>query len=1149
MPKKIIDGLTLGGNHTRSVALDRDIGDAAATSNYMVTAAAAAALRQIGEGLAEKSAQRAWKVVGPYGSGKTALGVVLAQLASGPEAFPVTYRMVAEAAPRLSPLFAGCKRYPLAVVGSRTSMGNALAAAAANALAGWRSKAAAALRRVLNVQTGTYKGLALNSVAGELAADVATVAQAEGYDGVLLLVDEVGKFIEHAALRPEEGDLIALQQIAERACTAGDDKLAVVVMLHQHFASYAAGVGRSLSDEWHKISSRFDEVAFDEPIERYAHFAAHAIKANTAIKSDANLARAADTLYTTARKLGVLYAKSETDRVLFGHPETLYPLHPLTITCLAIISKRYGQSERSFHAFLRGNEPFGLRDFAQRHDFDTGTWFGLPEVFDYLAHGYSLRFRDLSAERRWAFALATFDRQTFEPFYIDILKTIAVLELVSMDTTLPINAKLIAFALGKRAAGPVATQCDDLVSQGILLRRGAGTYAFAVSDAVNIDAVYEKAARSGEDTLAISGLSSALSQRLIVANKHYDETGTIRTMAVVAGSHTSWPKRPKLRDDQLAPDAWLNLVLTVKGADAESQALDRIKQDTDALTVSAVLALDPEGRAALAEYAIWQVVQREVDHKRLDPWTSQYVSNRLQGARETIERLVLSQLMPLPDRPGPEYWYQGKLIPHSELMNLSQLASWIFGKVYDASPRLVNELINKDRPPSAIVLARQRMFEVILGGDTTRPISGASEYPPERLIHYTLLRQTGLWKEENGNWRLTEPTAEAPIDITHVWEHISELLRSDTGRTFQSLLDDLAKPGFGIRSGPAGIWVVMYLLIRRSRCALFERGTLALEITNELLQRMFKNPSVFELRELDVDERSTKLLRNYRAAIAAVGATVGGELTFLELARSLYRWRGRLSEFALQTGRVSKDAALVRSVLSKAQDPIELLTASLPKLHLEAKTKESFADWLIRILSELGMAYRQLQEQVVTEVGNAFEIAGPLSHVRNQLQAECATTATDLGDARLKSFILRCTDLSLTDEKWLDSIGSLIVQRPLDGWTDDTIGRFNQELSELCATYKRWLRVVMQRGKVPRAAERFVGITLTMPGGQESSLFFAATEQSAQVAREVAALVKKEAGGDIQLAASALAQALLDLQETTAPNEEQEKDHGRRKAG
>jgi hypothetical protein len=1149
MPKKIIDCLSLGGNHTRSVALDRDMRNPAAIVNYMVTPAAATALKQIGSGLAEKSVQRAWKVVGPYGSGKTALGVVLAQLSAGQKAFPAAHRAVAVTAPRVATLFASSYRFPMAIVGSRSSIGRALGVVAASTVAQWRAKPAAAVRRALDVETGTYKGLALNANAGQLVADVAAAAQAEGYGGVLLLIDEIGKFVEHAALRPDEGDLIALQQIAEQACTLGDDKLAVVVMLHQHFASYAAGVGRSLSDEWHKIASRFDEVAFDEPIERYAHFAAHAIKAKPSITENSKIADAANTLYSAARKLGVLQANSEAERQLFGQAEQLYPLHPLSIASLAVVSKRYGQSERSFHAFLRGNEPFGLRDFSHRHDVAEGSWLGLPEVFDYLAHGNGLHFRDLSAERRWAFALATLERQEFESVGLGILKSVAVFELVATGMALAITAKMIAFALGERDLAVISAQCDVLVGQGILLRRGGGAYAFAVSEAVNIEAVYEKAARLGEDQLAINGLSNALSQRLIVANKHYDETGTIRTMAVLAGSLAAWPKHPKTRAEELQPDAWLKLVLTVKGSGAEKQVLEKIKQESDQLTLSAVLALEVESRVALAEFAIWLAVQREVDQKRLDPWTSQYVAGRVQSARETIERLVLSDLMPFPERGGPQYWYQGRAVPRGEMMNLSQLASWLFSKVYAQAPILVNELINKDRPTSAIVLARQKMFEVILGGDASRPICAPAEFPPERLIHHTLLRQTGLWTEEKDRWHLTEPTSAAPINITRVWDRISELLSADQPPTFLGLLEGLAVPPLGIRAGPAGIWIAMYLLIRRSRCAVFERGSLVLEVTNELLHRMYKNPPAFELRELSVSERSRKLLHDYRTAITAVGSSVAGELTFLELARSLYRWYARLPEFSLQTGRISKEAALFKSVVAKAQDPIELLTTSLPKLHHDMKSNEAFADWLTHMLSELGMAHRKLQEHITTEICNAFEMAGPLSRVRNQLQAECAIAASDLGDARLKSFILRCTDLSLTDERWLDSIGGLIVHRPLDTWTDETIGRFNQELNELCAQYKRWLRVVTQRGKVPRTAERFVGVTLTMAGGQESSLFFAATEEAAEVARTVAALIKKETKGNVQLAASALAQALLDLQESSISAQQQEKDNGKRKTG
>ncbi|MFP3355134.1 hypothetical protein R0K04_27700, partial [Pseudoalteromonas sp. SIMBA_153] len=82
----------------------------------------------------------------------------------------------------------------------------------------------------LDVEQRTYKGMPLNARVGELLDDLAVAAQTQGFRGLVLLIDEVGKFVEHAALYPDQGDLIALQQIAEHASKADDDKLMVVAM-------------------------------------------------------------------------------------------------------------------------------------------------------------------------------------------------------------------------------------------------------------------------------------------------------------------------------------------------------------------------------------------------------------------------------------------------------------------------------------------------------------------------------------------------------------------------------------------------------------------------------------------------------------------------------------------------------------------------------------------------------------------------------------------------------------------------------------------------------------------------------------------------------------------------------------------------------
>lgn len=1153
MSERIIDLLTLGGRHTRSIALDRDLHDDSIVDGYLITPNALGALKQIGENLAKGSAQRAWKIVGPYGSGKSALGVMLAQLMSGAEKHSPAAKALTAAAPKIAGLFRASNRLPLAVVGSRVSFGIALATTIASHMEGWaKTKATSRLSSQLDLNRQTYANKPLNAATGQLLDDFAEAACSIGHQGIVLLIDEVGKFIEYAALYPEHGDLIALQQVAEKASKAGDDKLIVVAMLHQHFASYAAGVGRALNDEWHKVAARFEEVPFDEPIERYAHFAAHAIQIKPALRSLAGLASRARGLYSKALDMSVLRAPSAIDKQLFEQPEALYPLHPLTVACLALISKRYGQSERSFHAFLRGNEPLGLKDFAERTPISPEHWYRLPELYDFLAEGFGLRFRDLTAERRWAFAKTSINSVERDNLAMRTLKSIAVMELVQAGLNIPVTAELIAFALEDSTVDSVRAKLDQLAEEGLLIkRRKKPEYSFAVSDAINVEALFDEAAQANEDELIVEGLTSAISQRPVVANRHYDRTGTIRTLGVIVGSVSSPPQVPSSLPDDAAPDAWLKLAIFTQSSEDERKATKWLEEENDELGVAASVPLSAESRAAVAELAIWQRILRKVSNKQLDPWTNQYVDGRLQEAREAVGRLVTSSLVPSAVRPGPVYWYMGKKIPDSERINPSQVASWLFDAVYPKAPAIVNELINKDRPAPAIVLARQRIFDVILSGDRTRRICGESEFPPERLIHQTLLHKTGIWQENEGQWQLKAPggtKAGDQSDISEVWAAISDILSANEKLSLKEVLDALAAPPFGIRSGPASIWVGLYLIIHRERCAVFETGTLVLEMSPEHFQRMFKNPRSFSLKELSGIDRNRRLLADYRDVLSAIGCELPGESTFLEVARTLYRWFGRnISEFSKQTSRVSKDAVIVRSVITRATDPIQLLIEDLPKAHLERKSKEPFLEWLKNALTSLGTAHRELQEDIATELSKGFGIAGNLARVRSQLQAECTTSATNLADAQLKSFIVRCSDVTLTNEKWLDSVGSLLVKSALDGWQDSTVDQFKQSLAELCGHYRRWMQLVMQRKKAPRAADRFVSLTITQAGGQESSILVSTSDETKAMAKDLLSAAMAPAKGDRKLAASALAQALLEL-EDGVDKQESEGKRGRRKA-
>ena len=409
------------------------------------------ALKQIGQTLHDRSPQRVWKIIGPYGSGKSALGVLLiAHLLDGPKRYRKIFEKLAEASAPTEQLFRpGANRLSVALVGSRSSIGDALARQILKLIESWnKTRRTTALRKKIDLNSKLYDNRPLSVAAIELLRDFVVVVQDQGYSGVLLLIDELGKFIEHAALSPEDGDLIVLQKIAELACQPDDDSLVVVAMLHQHFSEYARGVGRSLEDEWHKVAARFEEIAFDEPIERYVQFAAHALGVKLDKSSDESIRKQAKLLYDEAQQRSILRFHKTNDTKLLKTTQQLYPLHPLAIASMAIVAKRYGQSERSFHAFLRGHELFGLRDFATRHSVDANRWLSLPDIFDFLASGHSLRFRDLSLERRWAFAGSTVERAENDlATDMSVFKCVAVMELAQPVLRLPTTPDLLYFAL------------------------------------------------------------------------------------------------------------------------------------------------------------------------------------------------------------------------------------------------------------------------------------------------------------------------------------------------------------------------------------------------------------------------------------------------------------------------------------------------------------------------------------------------------------------------------------------------------------------------------------------------------------------------------------------------------------------------------
>src|SRR5271157_4030530 len=118
----------------RSAPLEKDFADPKALKGYILTPQATTYLEQLAGGLRDNSGQRAWRITGDYGSGKSSFALLLAHLLGGqqgklPEHLrgAINFKTLGISRPRLLPVLVTGSQEPLASALLKAVLRNVLA--------------------------------------------------------------------------------------------------------------------------------------------------------------------------------------------------------------------------------------------------------------------------------------------------------------------------------------------------------------------------------------------------------------------------------------------------------------------------------------------------------------------------------------------------------------------------------------------------------------------------------------------------------------------------------------------------------------------------------------------------------------------------------------------------------------------------------------------------------------------------------------------------------------------------------------------------------------------------------------------------------------------------------------------------------------
>jgi len=1156
----IADYLEIAPRYVRSFEIERDFADPAATDGYILTPAVLFATQTLAGGLRKDSTQRAWRITGPYGAGKSALGLFLSHLAARTAAGRKLLVQLKEEGPEVHAAWQAVPRYlPIAITGSRMPFGQALVSRlrlAVEKMTTWRPPKL--LHELKRLESRALSAHVNDEQVGDVLTRFVdyTVASSEGgYQGILLLVDEMGKFLEHAALKPEQADAHVFQRIAEMAAGGSKHPLAIVGFLHQNFADYAAGYGERAQEEWSKVAQRFEDIPFDESIEQYGFLLGKAMRYNVDVLRKSGIATRAKEFYSRT----VTNEKSGRSSALVEISPNLYPIHPTTFLGLASAVKRFGQSQRSLFSFLLSGEANGLQQFVRSNEFHVKNWYRLPRLYDYLASLDGVTFRQGDRARKWELLRETLAHgPELDTLESDILKTVGLLNVLDPVPYLLANKKTLSHALTDTdESEDVGKALVRLVEKGVLyFRRAQGDYCLWRHSSVDLQALYEETARSTPVLVTLDDLLGAIGEgRSIIAHRHYQQAGTLRAFRV---RYVSMAQLPAGDTDE-AINEYDGEVLVVLLDPARNVAMASAELAPRALAANPgrliVLRKIEQSDLKLAtEIRIYERIRQTCVELRVDDFARREVDQSLDHVKRQLEeRLAKVASFGQTENPAGTRWlYLGKVVEVQSRRDLSVRLSNICDSVYADSPIIQNELINRHKLSSAISLARKKLIGAMLT-KTDELGLGLTGMPPEKAIYLSLFRETGLHRKDKDTVGFRPPRIGADeFRWSPVWQGLREYLATHGNVRFEKVLAFLRQPPYGLREGPALLLIVAFVLSERRNISLFERNTYLVTFTEDHVQRLVKSPQHFSLHLQLTVGGFQGLFGAYAVALEPIREKTDILTDVHGAVSCLYRWHAQLSEYALQTQRVSAAAQEVRITLKRAMDPADLLTKNLPKAcgHQDldkAKRKEldHFVKALHAALYEINEADNTLRQQVLFVLNDAFGVQGSAQELREFLRANFSPYKEVLGDYKVKAALSRALDKGLADVAWIESMAALLGERSIGLWKDETLEKFKAEAIDFAGKLRRWVGLMVQLKSKPSGAASLVSVYVTGKSGKEHSWVVTDPPQARASSQELKKELRRVIATNPDEAPLALAQALAEI--LSGPAIKETKDHGKDK--
>jgi len=937
---------------------------------------------------------------------------------------------------------------------------------------------------------------------GEVYEAVSRQLVREGmFDGIVVLWDEFGRYMEAIADDPRGGESRDIEQFAEK-CHVPDNRLHLYLICHRSLEEYAqiirlrrgAGDDKQLAEDMRKATGRFTPFHMRSSEEEIFWLIDQVVIQATDGGTWRQLVKDHEGDFTRLAEAAVhfrLFPTLDLEQVSRVVAYGAFPLHPVAAYCLPRLSEKVAQNERTLFTYLSESGSGTLGEFVARERI-PGPGEPLPlatvaDLWGYFEEQIESEDRTKRVHQLYQSALGKIPAGSTHAK--PALKVIAVLEAIQTEQV-KATGELLQYALHLSAAA-VASFKDDLEALAagdnrVLVRSVAdGSYRFAYGGGEPLEDKVRKLAEERASLVSPITHLNAIWRELdlpaeIPATGYSDDRHVPRRLVIQAVGPSELKNLSRwiqnLGDGDFV-DGYALLVIAEDTAQLEEAARLARGVEHPQIVVGIPRQTLPRCLGDLRRHeALLYLGQTEahlygVGSDWHEEWEASLAEYRA-VLQQALEPLVKGQAGRLDSVSW--LWRGEEQEGVTSVSRLTAFSSKVMETVFGLTPPIPHDVLADEGQKDTFRKHRVPVIDLLFDDDGPDRLAKHSVKPQKHVID-ALLGRNGILKKVGGRYGVSRPDDDHYPAMTAVWDEVATFLERcrHAPQALQELVVTLRRPPYGL---PVRCVPVIFAAVARDLVAL---GNLVVEhqrtkslkerlarVNGEVIETAFAAPGQYLIEYLDVSQYQRVLLQGFAQGMGFQWPDRSETGQILEtLARATKEWWIGLPRHAQLTAQVSEDSVLQQNALVVKRDIFE------PLAHPECDTHKVLLEDMPRMVRAEGDERTDITSdevaQVFRDIKQWFERA--VDRLTDRAAGAIVTTFAPEGEQRVSaSDALREWYQGLDKVKQTyklggdagklmaaaanpgddvaERLGRELMGMPLLGWADEVLSQFRVRL-------------------------------------------------------------------------------------------------------